>query len=364
MAIRLITGVPGSGKSFYMVNYLETNYFKWDENLDNYVPKDPNLTLVTNLENLKLPHQSLDEWIEKSGLKVEEFFTWEYQEKIQKKYPRLVYCIDECQRHFNIQLKDQKVFFYFQKHRHLGHDVFLLTQSPKLLATSIRELVEIEIHALPRSISFFGFIYNIKASGINIGRKFLKKKGKIFALYSSFKVAESEKTKNPIIKQIIIAACIVMFFGYLMSQSKLYKGKAEASQKKNEKKNEKVIKKTYNANTKKLENERGKKETKKKISKEKYLKNMTIGMGWHKLNAVKIGNDIHVLDPQSGDLIPLMMLDIPYRVVTISNQLKVYAEYEIEEKKDDFENEKENESDENIKLAKKEKKDDEETMEE
>jgi len=95
MAIRVVDGVPGSGKSFYAVKHLVDTYYTKDH-AGYYVPKpfthidektgvntEQTLIIVTNLEGLKLPHVSLDDEMREAG-GVLTFWSHAYQEKIEK----------------------------------------------------------------------------------------------------------------------------------------------------------------------------------------------------------------------------------------------------------------------------------------
>lgn len=216
MTIRILTGAPGSGKTFYAVKHIKDNYAFYDRNRRKWKIKSQN-TIITNIEELRLEHIDFDDAIQKSKLSLERFFTKEYQEKISQKYPGLIYVIDECQRYFHKRFYNKETFFYFQYHRHLGHDIYLLTQDSSLLPNEIRSLTENEIHAVRRSLSFFGeFKYNILCQKEIVDRKILKRDKSIFNLYKSMEQSETEKVKNPMIKYgiAILIAIIISVWGF------------------------------------------------------------------------------------------------------------------------------------------------------
>ena len=212
MAIRIITGKPGSGKTFYAVKHIRDNYFhpkneKWLKNKD--------VTIISNIHHLKLKHKNLDDILKEENIDFEQFFCNDFQ----KKYAageKLIYFIDECQQYLHKRFYNKEVFYYFQTHRHLGHDIYLITQNINLIPIQIKELAETEIHALPRNISFFGeFKYTVKSNNENIDKKFLKKDKKIFHLYQSFKNEEIEKIGNPLIKYVLASIIIFLGAGFL-----------------------------------------------------------------------------------------------------------------------------------------------------
>lgn len=212
MAIKIIYGGPRSGKSYYCVNHISKTYFDEDKN-GNFTLKEKyvNLKIVSNIEGLNIPHEDLTDWIRKAG-GVNAFFANDFQEKVSRKYPHIVYFIDEAQMLFPDNFRDHAVFNYFQYHGHYGHDIFLLTQDVYLLPRKISVLAELTIYALPRSTSLFGgreLRYNVML-GKEVGDKIVMlKKQKIFNLYKSQDRTEVEKVTNPLIKYIVV--CLVVF---------------------------------------------------------------------------------------------------------------------------------------------------------
>lgn len=216
MAIRLITGVPGSGKSYYAVHHLLKTYFKFDSKIDEWIPVS-DFVIFTNIDQLTLPHVDIEDACKKSGLTVEQFFTVEYQEKIKSKYPHIVYLIDEAQRFFPYRNKINKnTWFYFEYHRHLGHDIYIITQDKRLVANNITLLAETEIRAAKRTFSVFGeFRYLIKADNDIVDRFTVKPSKRVFNVYKSFDSKTSEKIINPYRKYIIfclVSICVLFYF--------------------------------------------------------------------------------------------------------------------------------------------------------
>lgn len=218
MAIKLVTGAPGAGKSFYMVNYLTNTYYQKEKG-GHYIPK-PGVKIIANIEGLKLDHLNLDEAILKSDLPAEKFFTIPYQEKIVAKYGSVVYVIDECQRWFDQYFRDKDCIYFFEYHRHLGLDIYLMSQTKYRICRAISDLAEYEIKAVRRLASIFGeFKYSIICGQEILDKKMLKKSKEIFSLYKSMDRLETEKIKNPMIKYLIMAAVVIILGGFLFTHT-------------------------------------------------------------------------------------------------------------------------------------------------
>ncbi len=193
MAIRVIGGIPGAGKTYYAIWHLLQKYFHWSEDVDEYVAVDPSVRVIHNIDSLLLG-ESLEPLIEAAG-GVTTFFTRKYQED---NFPgRVVYLIDEAQRLFDSRFHDKEVFYFFQYHRHLGQDIYLIVQDESHLAKGLRNLAEYYIRAVRRSLSLFGgFRYKFfdsPDSGEAFRTKSLRRDRRIFRLYSSMVAEEFEK---------------------------------------------------------------------------------------------------------------------------------------------------------------------------
>lgn len=132
--ITLITGIPGSGKTSWLVAWL--------------MQQTGRPIFVDGIPELKLPHEPcppLPEWTHErpdpssaSGKKLCFSFP-----------PNSVICIDEAQRVYRPRPVGSKVppeVAAFETHRHEGLDFFLLTQNPTLIDANVRKLVGRHIH--------------------------------------------------------------------------------------------------------------------------------------------------------------------------------------------------------------------------
>lgn len=220
--IQLYTGVPGAGKSYKMV-----------EDLDAFLTKEPGINLISNIRGLKLPHVDFDDFllecIPDKGLemkeRIERFFEYDYQKALNDKFGGpLMYVLDECQLYFKKDFKLPNTEAYLQRHRHLGHYLYLATQSSTLINRNIVHLVEIEYYAVRRSISLFGEIhYRVKSPQSNqfISKFTVRPKKRIFELYKSFEAKEITKPKRDIWKKmwplLILIAGGIFFYNHFLN---------------------------------------------------------------------------------------------------------------------------------------------------
>ena len=211
MAIRLIQGKIGSGKTYYAVNHVLKSYYTWSDDLDSWVPKekDIDVRVYTNIKNMKLG-EDLDKFIADAG-GLSTFFNNKYQETFCMN-SNVIYIIDEAQSSFYFPrlCKHKTTFDFFQTCRHVGVDVYFITQDAKCLAPELKTLAEYNIVAVPRSKSIGKcFTYKFYSDKEHFKTKRLKKDNKVFNLYRSMKIAETEKIRSILWKYIIMFILIV-----------------------------------------------------------------------------------------------------------------------------------------------------------
>ncbi|OGW04001.1 MAG: hypothetical protein A3I04_01300 [Nitrospinae bacterium RIFCSPLOWO2_02_FULL_39_110] len=231
MAIRIIEGTIGSGKTYYAVWHILSNYFRYDESIDNYISKDLDrpVQVYSNIERFILGH-SLQGEIQKAG-GLSSFFSTTFQ-KAYCEGRRVVYLIDEAQgpAFFHRKFYNPDVFFFFQYHRHYGCDIYFVTQDVNSLAKELRNLAEYHIKAVRRTYSMMGeFKYQFCSPGSYdqevFSTKTLKPKKKIFALYSSMTQDEVEKLPSVsrrfllVFLLLILAAVLVFRYGFFSPYS-------------------------------------------------------------------------------------------------------------------------------------------------
>jgi len=216
MSLRIICGVPRSGKSYYAVHHLRTTYFDKDLNLK---PEFTGLQIVTNIEGLMLPHVPLRTWLEGYNNKPELLFSIDNQEKIFAKYPKVIYLIDEVQNFFPSTFRGDKVGNWLQYHGHYGQDIYFMTQDITLIPRSFVVLAEDIVRALPRTSIVFSSRscqYNrITQKGDILSKFAIPKKKEIFNLYKSQSATETEKTRSPMTKMLVMSGIFfVLVTGY------------------------------------------------------------------------------------------------------------------------------------------------------
>lgn len=120
----LHTGVPGHGKTLFTIDFVEK--FKTNQKDDdgNALPDRP--VFYHNIDELQLD--------------------WNYFDNPEKWYElpeNAIIVIDECQEFFPVRGAKDTVpekCSRFERHRHKGWDIFLITQHPKLIDVHVRRL--------------------------------------------------------------------------------------------------------------------------------------------------------------------------------------------------------------------------------
>lgn len=228
MAISYITGIPGSGKSYYAVYqiwynfirepkkndkikfkdykicYTNINGFKFDKN-EKLKPLDI-LELKSNLTNLYALYQSgaNDDELNELALELE-----------------LNYCliiIDECHNFFN-KKDDEVLIWWLTYHRHLYQDIVLITQDLSLVDKGYKAIAEYFYKALPAAVRLFtnSFRYHQFTSYQMYQKDLIDKKGthipllpEVFALYKS-----GDRTSNKsYVRKFIYISLIIMFLAF------------------------------------------------------------------------------------------------------------------------------------------------------
>jgi len=334
MAIYLHTGTPGGGKTYLAVDNILNRYYKYDKKKKEYV-KSKDVAIITNIDELKLDHLKLDDEIDLclkdhidsefdgdpvarslqadlleekiSEMKKEfqpYFFNYEYQEKLYNKYGHILYVIDECQIYFDSRISRnkwaRKVFLFFEKHRHLGFDIYLITQSKNKIASDIRCLVERETRALPRSLSLAGEMkYNEYVSGVktNALPKVKPFSKRVASMYKSMEVEEVEKVKSPLLKIAAIGVVALMLGSFVLY--KKFFGREE-----------------YLEATGKIESKEMVKNGKNQVVRDGKVIQMQPSKKaeeWVQISYVIVGKDIRVYDPFSDSIVPFDLIKSDYK---------------------------------------------------
>jgi zona occludens toxin len=152
--ITIIYGVPGSGKTYYSVYWIRKRCL---EEGDTFYRVRSDVLLITNLK-LRLDNEENYIYLEdvKDFARYMDVDFW--RANLSRVQGKKVYIVmDECQLFFHYYKDDPKVLFYLQYHRHLSHDILLITQTPKSLPAKVFELSEFLIEAVPKSVNPFAF---------------------------------------------------------------------------------------------------------------------------------------------------------------------------------------------------------------
>lgn len=198
--ITVITGVPGSGKTLYMLTWLKGKAER--ENRQVY---------YSGIAELKLP------WIEHDPTKWEELPAGS------------IIVIDECQRVFRPRANGSAVPSYIaamETHRHKGVDIVLLTQHPMMVDQNIRRLCGQHFHVVRVWGTHAATVHewasikeNADKSRADSTKHAFKYPKDVFALYKS---AELHTHKARIPGRVYVLASVpvlLAFIGYRLYSS-------------------------------------------------------------------------------------------------------------------------------------------------
>ncbi len=207
MAVYIVTGIPGSGKTYWCVTHILRKYFSFDRVLQEYIPRS-DFTIYSNIDSLRLDHVVLPEVLK--DVPKETFFTVEYQKELLVKHHRIIYFIDEAQFLFPTKFSDNDVLFFFEYHRHLGIDIYLLCPDAGDLPRRMRTLAEYVLKASARSLRFVNeFRFHKVVEGMRTGNIMLRFDKRVFALYRSMSMSEGVKIKR-VATKYLVALCLLL----------------------------------------------------------------------------------------------------------------------------------------------------------
>lgn len=196
--IELITAVPGSGKTLYTIAKITEKAKKEDRQV--YYSGIP----------LTEEGRAATGWLE-----LDDPLKW------FELPPLSIVIIDECQRIFPKRPNGAPVpkhVSQFETHRHLGIDVYLITQGPKLLDTHIRDLIGRHVHLNRifgmQAAKVFGWdgcqiapeSNNVKANCLDVQRFIYPKQ-----VYSWYKSAEAHTHKVKIPRKVWLTLAALIF---------------------------------------------------------------------------------------------------------------------------------------------------------
>lgn len=202
--IQIITGVPGGGKSYYAVHEILEHLSRGELVVHNIHGLSDPRAIQLDFGNVPLDADYLFNLIDR----------FRFERGLPADSVVHVY-IDECQRYYPYELKDPKVVYFFDFHRHHGLNISLISQDIKKISPKISTLAEFEVRAVKPMFQFGGgFQYNLISSGEPFGKKRLKKKPEVFAAYTSFTsgTAQAKKSRLGVIVPIAVAASVAGYF--------------------------------------------------------------------------------------------------------------------------------------------------------
>jgi hypothetical protein len=226
----LTAGVPGTGKTYFMVHYLK-KHFHYDEFFREFSIAS-NVLIITNIAELKFYGSScwniespeiLGNPMEGIAGKYtrEEFFTVANMEKIMLKTGKknIILVLDEIQRehYFPLGYKNADVLYLFAYHRHIGMDILLGTQDAALISRGVLAQCEYIANGTLRSKKIFGAMsYKFTDNRGNfMYSKTLRTDKAVFNAYQSASVEEVHKPKNAVMHWIVVVVVFLCVAGGL-----------------------------------------------------------------------------------------------------------------------------------------------------
>lgn len=302
--ITLYSGIPGSGKTYKMVNDLDEAKEKYFiihniEGLkEGYLTKDQGFNFIKYVEEMKKENHDFD---------VVTFFSKDYQTEltlaIREKYKKnTLIIIDEAQEWFDHKKKQLKMWLSF--HRHLNQDIWLVAHKATNIPSIYRSFVEVEYRAKTGSILCIPgfFMYNRIVGGEQIGYKFVRKKKAIFDIYKSTHEGFEKKKPSMLIPAILILCVAGVAYFFIIPQRVIGK---------NIKKGEKV-------------------ENKSQLN-SLDVKSGVVDPQQEFRYAGKVGNQYLVEDLKSNKIITIS--EMPGRMMIISAENEFLKLYDVETKK-------------------------------
>lgn len=209
-------GIPGSGKSYAGVNLIYNNF---TDNKD--AKKDLKkgyLSAFTNINDFKFDkcknvfNFEFNVFYRQISILYDMYKAKKNDDELIEKAKeynlyKTLFVIDECHNFFSGQ--DKILIWWLTYHRHLYHDIILITQNLQLVNSKYKPLAEAFYKAKSSSLTlnkkFFNYMYYTdsrmtKSSYVNT-IKVLKRKN-VFELYKS---GDSVESKNVVLRFIIIS---------------------------------------------------------------------------------------------------------------------------------------------------------------
>lgn len=225
--ISFFIGVPGSGKTYFAVDKIYNNF-----STDSSAQRDKKATYencYTNINEFKFNKVESVYKLDFDDLKIKltELHKY-YKEKKDDEFLiakckefniyNTLFVIDEAHNYFDV--KDNVLIWWLSYHRHLFHEIILITQNISLIETKYKSFSEFFYKASPQSLTLFKshFKYTVYCqSRMSINSKSgvvkVKRNKKVFELYKS---GDSINAQNIILKYILFSLILfICLFLYL-----------------------------------------------------------------------------------------------------------------------------------------------------
>ena len=217
--ITFLLGLPGSGKSYYAVDRIYNNFSEDKEAIKDKKASFKNcytninqfkFNKVNNVFNLDLEllYRILVRLHAHYKAKKDDKYLLKYLSRVKLKDSLIV--IDEA--HNFLDAENKVLVWWLSYHRHLHHEIILITQNHTLISAKYKAFSEFFYVAKPSSLRLFKshFKYNIytisrQTKASHVGNTKIKLNDKVFSLYHS---GDSVNVNNVVLKFILIAISI------------------------------------------------------------------------------------------------------------------------------------------------------------
>lgn len=228
--ISFFVGVPGSGKTYYAVDKIYNNFSTDKEAKKDKHVYDVCYTNINEFEFEKVSNVLLLDFDDlKSKLtKLHKLYKEKNTDDVLIEFCKenniynCYFVIDEAHNFFSA--KDTVLVWWLSYHRHLYHEIILITQNISLIESKYKSFSEFFYRAVPTSLNLFKshFKYNQYCdSRMTLKSKTstfkLKKNQKVFELYHS---GDSIKASNIILKfflfSFVLTLLLVIYFYFVV----------------------------------------------------------------------------------------------------------------------------------------------------
>lgn len=232
--VSLVVGFPGSGKSYYAIDKIY-NILTNNDDMSKHID-----IIYTNINGVKFDYFP-DSKIEFKKFDIDAFYI--YLKKLhnlyelhknkddvdqylidftnEEGYYNALFVFDECHSFFENQ--DKIKVFWLTYHRHVHHEIILLTQNKTLIHSKYRAIPEIFIEAQPRSKKIFGNTLKYKGYASFAMRKSDKfkefsitTKEEVFKLYKSGNKSNQKSIITRLIYILMILFVVLSLLSFLI----------------------------------------------------------------------------------------------------------------------------------------------------